>query len=146
MFIAPPFLLLIAIACSYLVSMMFPGLQYDGLTLSLFGLMLITSGVMLFVWGARTLHAHKTTLHPRRKPIKLVMRGPYGYTRNPIYLGFLLVTVGTSLLFANVLAFVGPVLFFAFVSTFIIPFEEDMLSRKFGKSYHSYRRKTRRWV
>ena len=146
MFIAPPFLLLIAIACSYLVSILFPALQYDGLNISLFGLMLITSGVMLFVWGAHTLRRHKTTLHPRRKPSKLVVRGPYGYSRNPIYLGFLLITVGTSLLFANVLAFVGPVLFFAFVSTFIIPFEEDMLSRKFGKTYHSYRKQTRRWV
>ena len=146
MFIPPPFLLLLAITLSYVVSILFPMLQYNGLNMSLLGLIFITSGVTLFVWGAKTLHHHKTTLHPRKKPSKLIMHGPYLYTRNPIYLGFFLVTIGTSLLFANVLAFVGPLLFFAFISTFIIPFEEEMLSKKFGKPYHSYRKKTRRWV
>ena len=63
-----------------------------------------------------------------------------------MYLGFVLIAMGTALLFANVLAFVGPILFFGFISTFIIPLEESMLTKGFGKSYASYKKKIRRWV
>jgi protein-S-isoprenylcysteine O-methyltransferase Ste14 len=146
MFIPPPLLLGIAIALSYLVSLAVPGLHYNDMSFTALGLVLVPVGVALFLWGANTLNRHKTTLHPRRKPTKLVAAGPYGWSRNPIYLGFFLIAVGTALLFANVLAFVGPLIFFAFINTFIIPFEESMLTKSFGKTYASYKKKTRRWV
>lgn len=85
-------------------------------------------------------------MRPREKPSRLVTRGPYSLTRNPIYFGFLLISIGTALLFANVLAFVGPIIFFVFVSTFAIPFEETMLIKAFGKSYKSYQTRIRRWI
>ena len=146
MFIPPPVLLIIAIALSYLVSLLFPGLQFNSATLSVLGITAIASGIGLFVWAGSLLQQRKTTLHPRGKPSKLVTYGPYGFTRNPIYLGFLLISIGTSLLFANVLAFVGPLIFFAFVSTFVIPFEETMLTKVFGGSYKKYRQSIRRWI
>lgn len=146
MFIPPPILLLVAIGVSYGVSLMFPALQLNVEIFQLLGFISIAIGIWLFVWAGTLLQTHKTTLDPRGKPKKLVTHGPYGFTRNPIYLGFLLISVGTALLFANVLAFVGPLIFFAFASTFIIPFEESMLTRVFGKSYKSYTGKTRRWI
>jgi protein-S-isoprenylcysteine O-methyltransferase Ste14 len=146
MFIPPPLLLGIAIALSYLVSLAVPKLHYNDMSFTTLGLVLVPVGVALFLWGANTLNRHNTTLHPRRKPTKLVAAGPYGWSRNPIYLGFFLIAVGTALLFANVLAFVGPLIFFAFINTFIIPFEESMLTKSFGKTYVSYKKKTRRWV
>ncbi len=146
MFIPPPLLLLVAIGASYLVSVLFPDLQFANVTTGLIGICLLTLGFGLFLWAGKTLRAHKTTLHPRGKPKKLVTHGPYRISRNPIYLGFLMVTMGTSLLFANVLAFVGPIIFLVFVSMFVIPYEEAMLSKLFGKSYKSYVAKIRRWV
>lgn len=146
MFIPPPLLLGIAIALSYLVSLLVPDLHYNDVSFTVLGIILVPAGVALFLWGANTLNRHKTTLHPRRKPTRLVAAGPYGWSRNPIYLGFFLIAVGTALLFANVLAFVGPLIFFAFINTFIIPFEESMLTKSFGKTYASYKKKTRRWV
>ncbi len=146
MFIPPPLLLLIAIGASYAVSLLFPALQIHIESFQLFGFVAIAAGLWLFVWAASLLKSHKTTLHPRGKPKQLITHGPYGYSRNPIYLGFLLISIGTALLFANVLAFVGPIIFFAFASTFIVPFEESMLTRVFGKSYKSYLTRTRRWV
>lgn len=146
MFIPPPILLLIAIGISYGVSALFPALQLAIAPYPALGMLLIAGGLSLFLWTRSLLRQHKTTLRPRGKPSKLVTAGPYGFSRNPIYLGFLLISIGTSLLFANVLAFVGPVIFFTFVSTFVIPFEEDMLSRVFGKSYQTYRQTIRRWI
>ncbi|HLD25029.1 MAG TPA: isoprenylcysteine carboxylmethyltransferase family protein, partial [Patescibacteria group bacterium] len=142
----PPLLLLIAIAFSYGVSLLFPGLQFGGSSTNLLGFLLIGIGAWLFLWAKKSLTKHKTTLRPRGKPSSLISTGPYGISRNPIYLGFLLISIGTALLFANVLAFVGPIIFFIFISTFVIPLEEDMLTRVFGASYKSYRQSIRRWI
>lgn len=146
MFIPPPLLLLVAIAISYLVSSMFPGLAFNDASFNILGLALVPAGIVLVLWSGSTLTRNKTTTHPRGKPSKLVSTGPYSWSRNPIYLGFLLISIGTALLFANVLAFVGPVIFFAFTSLLIIPFEEDMLTKVFGKSYKSYTKHIRRWA
>lgn len=146
MYIPPPALLIIAISLSYLVSILFPMLQFTDVTISFAGVILITLGASVVLWAANTLRKHKTTLHPRHKPRKLVMHGPYTLSRNPIYLGFLMISLGTVLLFANVLAFLGPLLFFGFISMLVIPFEETMLTKTFGTPYKSYRKKIRRWL
>ncbi len=146
MFIPPPIFLLFAIAFSYLVSTFVPGPKLVGLPYTILGLVSIICGIGLFVWTIQLFKAHKTTLRPKGKPSSLITTGPYRLSRNPIYLGFLLITIGTAFLFANLLAFVGPLVFFFFISTFVIPFEEDMLTKLFEKDYETYREKTRRWV
>ena len=146
MFIPPPLLLLIAIGISLLVSRLIPSFAFANQPLSILGLVLITLGIGLFLWTVQFFEKHKTTLHPRGKPSSFITEGPYRWTRNPIYLGFFLVALGTALFFANILAIVGPILFFFFISTFIIPFEEETLGRTFGKTYQSYRKRIRRWI
>lgn len=146
MYLPPPVLLAIAIALSYCISTLFPVLQFTDVVISFAGIICITVGIGLFLWATKLLRKHKTTLRPHGKPSKLVTHGPYRFSRNPIYLGFLMISIGTVLLFANVLAFVGPLIFFVFISTFVIPVEERMLTKVFGKSYTSYNKKIRRWI
>lgn len=143
----PPLALFgIAVALSYLVSLLFPGLQMNHPVFTLSGITLLILGELLFFWAGHHLWRHNTAIHSHHKPSRLVIKGPYGISRNPMYLGLLLITIGTALLFANVLAFVGPILFFVFISMLVIPLEESMLSRSFGNSYRSYRSKIRRWL
>jgi len=146
MFIPPPILLLIAISLSYFISSQFPILQFTDITISLIGIILVSLGIGLCLWAIKLLKKHKTTLHPHKKPSKLVVHGPYRMSRNPMYLGFLMISVGTVLLFANVLAFVGPLIFFGYISLFVIPIEEAMLTKGFGKSYKTYTKAIRRWL
>ncbi len=146
MYIPPPVLLLGAIALSYIASKAAPSLAVGTDPLYGPGILLIVLGFFLFVWTVSYFRRHRTTLHPRGKPRRLISAGPFRISRNPIYLGFLLVSVGFALVFANVLALVGPLLFFSFINSFVIPFEEDMLGKTFGRSYRSYRAKIRRWV
>lgn len=146
MFIPPPFLLLIAIVISYSISKLVPSFAFASQQYSNIGLVLVAFGVGLFVWTVQFFQKHKTTLDPRGKPSKLITEGPYRVTRNPIYLAFLLIAIGTALYFANILAIIGPVLFFYFISTFIIPFEEETLGKSFGATYQSYRKRIRRWI
>lgn len=146
MFIPPPIFLVCAIAFSYLVSTFVPGPKLVGVPYTVLGLVSIIGGVGLFIWTIQLFKVHKTTLHPRGKASALITTGPYRLSRNPIYLGFLLIAIGTAFLFANLLAFVGPLIFFFFISTFVIPFEEDMLTKLFGGEYSSYHARTRRWI
>lgn len=146
MYIPPPMLLAIAIGASYTVSSLFPALSLAIAPFPWLGIALLLLGIISVSWAAHTLARHKTTLHPRGKPTKLVTRGPYTYSRNPIYLGLLLIAIGSALLFANVLAFVGPALFFLFTNSFIIPMEESILTTVFGASYKTYRKTTHRWL
>ena len=79
-------------------------------------------------------------------PRNLVIRGPYRYVRNPMYLGVL------SVLFAEVLAFrshfllVYGVTFLLFVSLFVRFYEEPTLRRKFGVDYQQYCDEVPRWL
>lgn len=146
MFIPPPIVLFIAVFVSFFASRLAPSLSVALGLLPWLGGFLILFGIGLFMWTSQFFKRHKTTIRPRGKPTSLISTGPYRFTRNPIYLGFLCVSLGVALLFANLLALVGPILFFSFISTFIIPFEEDMLSKTFGETYQKYRTRTRRWV
>lgn len=146
MVVPPPIFLIAAIILSYLTSTLAPGLQLTGPPLSLLGLGIIAAGIGLFVWSIRMFRKVKTTLAPRGHPTSLITIGPYRMSRNPIYLGFLLIAIGTAFVFANVLAFVGPLVFFFFINTLVIPFEEDMLTNVFGATYQTYRKQTRRWL
>ncbi len=114
MVVPPPLLLVGAIIVSYLASVVAPGLRLGGPLLSLLGFGIIVVGMGLFVWSVKLFQQHTTTFDPRGKPSSLVTVGPYRISRNPIYLGFLLIALGTALVFANVLAFVGPLVFFFF--------------------------------
>lgn len=146
MVVPPPILLIAAIVLSYLASAIAPGLRLGGPPLSFLGIALIAVGIGLFLWSVKIFQKHTTTLNPRGKPSSLITAGPYRISRNPIYLGFLLIAIGTALVFANVLAFVGPLVFFFFINTLVIPFEEDMLTNVFGATYQNYRKQTRRWL
>jgi len=78
-------------------------------------------------------------------PKRLVVRGPYRYVRNPMYLGVLLVVLGWAAFFEAPwllrYAAAGALLFHVFV----LLVEEPVLHRKFGAEYDSYRRAVRRW-
>ena len=77
---------------------------------------------------------------------KLVASGVYRWSRNPMYLGDLLILAGWALWLANVAAFIGLPLFVAYINRFQITLEERALEARFGAAYVEYRRSARRWI
>ncbi|MFN8377197.1 MAG: isoprenylcysteine carboxylmethyltransferase family protein [Anaerolineae bacterium] len=77
---------------------------------------------------------------------KLVLTGPFRFTRNPIYLTYILFIVGFSLVASNVwmLILLMPTTLVAHYG--IVLREEHYLSRRFGAPYEDYRRRVRRWL
>jgi len=107
---------------------------------------LIALGVGLILYCASQFKRAHTCIEPWRPTSCIIANGPYRYSRNPIYLGFIVAGAGIGLavnsywMLASLLAFV------LIANKFVIEREEEYLEGKFGESYSNYRRETRRWL
>lgn len=147
--IVPPLVYLAALVLGFLLQWRWPVplAREEGVAVFLgIGIALFVVGVWLVAQALRGFRAANTSPVPVRPTTALVLRGPYRYTRNPMYLGMLLVSAGITLA-ANAL---WPLLFLPIVigviNRKVILREEKYLSRKFGGEYEVYKRRTRRWI
>jgi protein-S-isoprenylcysteine O-methyltransferase Ste14 len=106
---------------------------------------IIYIGILLIASGHLMLKLSHTTFQAET-PATLVTNGPYIYTRNPIYLGMLLLLVGASIHKGNMLRWLVPVAFYYYIDTYIIPLEEDILKVQFKEDFLKYSQVVRRWV
>jgi protein-S-isoprenylcysteine O-methyltransferase Ste14 len=76
----------------------------------------------------------------------LVISGIYSLTRNPMYLGFLLVLVGWATVLSNIFAYLLLPAFIFYMNSFQIGPEERMLTSLFGQEFVTYQSRVRRWL
>ena len=90
----------------------------------------------------------KTTINPIKpaSTSSLVIAGVYRVTRNPMYLGLLLVLLGWATFLANGVAYLLAPLFVLYINRFQIDPEERVLSAKFGAKFSAYQASVRRWL
>ena len=103
-----------------------------------------TAGYVWCVWDFAVFG--RGTPAPIDPPKKLIVRGLYRYTRNPMYLGVFTAILGWAILFRTT-----TLLFYAMAvgvccHLFIVFYEEPHLKRKFGKEYDDYRGQVNRWL
>ena len=77
---------------------------------------------------------------------KLITSGPYQFTRNPMYLGIVILTLSIAIWFGAWPMLGAPVALFATANWIHIPFEEAKMRRQFGTVYDEYVAKVRRWI
>jgi protein-S-isoprenylcysteine O-methyltransferase Ste14 len=145
-YVHPPVITLISVAAAHLLGWLIripPGVPE---TLQTLGFSLTVIGFLLAVGAFMEFRKADTTLDPHGSVKSLVTSGVYRFTRNPIYLGFLLMVVGLPLnsgFYSGIL--VAP--FFALtMNRLVIEKEEAYLEEKFGEAYTGYRSSVRRWV
>jgi protein-S-isoprenylcysteine O-methyltransferase Ste14 len=145
----PPLIYLAAIAISIVLWIVYP-LPWFGSPMSdiLFavGCVAIVAVVLIDVSAMRTLARAKTTIRPDRASMHLVTSGAFSFTRNPIYLANTLIMLGVAMI-SGIAWFA----LFALVAAFLtqklaIEPEEKHLAVRFGKKYHDYTRRVRRWI
>ncbi len=136
-------------AAMYGVSNMLPALKFSlngstALALGLAGIGL-SSGIM----GVTQFKKAQTTPNPQaleKVSSSLVTSGIYNYSRNPMYLGLVLMLLAWALYLSHLLAFVLVPVFILYITRFQIQPEERMMAKKFGKSYQAYVSRVRRWI
>ncbi|MDD9944467.1 MAG: isoprenylcysteine carboxylmethyltransferase family protein [Myxococcales bacterium] len=107
--------------------------------LAVLGLLALVGARMQF---ARS-NAEIMTFH---EPRNLVVTGLFRFSRNPMYLGFLLVLVAAALFVNTWCAFAVPLVFWACCQFWYVPFEERAAQAAFGQSYAAYCASVRRWI
>jgi protein-S-isoprenylcysteine O-methyltransferase Ste14 len=110
------------------------------------GLMITIASFSLFFWAVYTMWSGSASIPTGKPTNSIVLRGPFRFSRNPIYLSMVLLQVGIGI-WANSLWFVGSAVIAAALLWWgVISREERYLERKFGAAYLSYKGRVRRWL
>jgi protein-S-isoprenylcysteine O-methyltransferase Ste14 len=118
-----------------------PANSICSLGLALLGLAICISGVVSFRLAG-------TTVNPMSpgSSSSLVVSGVYRYTRNPMYLGFLLLLLGWAVYLSNMVAPLFLPAFVLYMNRYQIEAEERALTSLFPSEFPKYRATVRRWV
>jgi len=110
------------------------------------GVALILLGGTFGTWSVYILRKYNTTIVSFLLPSSLVTRGPYSFSRNPMYLGFGFLSLGLAIYLGSATAFLIPLLVFVVLNSLFIPYEENNLEGKFGNKYTQYKKKVKKWM
>ena len=145
--IPPAFVFLFFAAAMYLLATFLPVGYFDFFGRYLLIKVLLSMAILLGVISLLQFFRSKTSIDPMNpsKAGKLVTKGLYNYSRNPMYLTLLIILLAWGLWLGNAFNTVIAAAFVAYMNKFQIVPEEEILQRKFGKVYEKYKIKVRRW-
>ena len=144
--IPPPLVVLILVISTFFSSKKIDLIQIPFQTsISIF---ILSIGILILLNPVLKFKKSKTTINPIKfkKVNKLVTSGIYKYSRNPMYLGLLIIVISSSIFYLNIYSILTPLFFYLWINRFQIKREEVFLTEKFGEDYLSYKKKTRRWI
>lgn len=144
--IIPPVYLLISLILMFVLNRYIPveiiitsPFNYSGIFVGFCGLALATSGVISFKKAG-------TALKPFEASTALVTDGLYRYTRNPMYLGMVILLIGVASYLGSLMPYVVIPVFFLVIQQCFIKHEEPFLENIFGQEYLDYKNNVRRWL
>lgn len=144
--IRPPFVYLSSIALGLVIHYLWPVRLVPRSISTPAGVILIVVAVVLFVTAVRTFGAAGTPVPGNEPTTAIVHRGPYRFTRNPIYLAFSLFQLGLAVWVNGVTLLITLVPAVALMSFVVIPREERYLEVRFPDKYPPYKAAVRRWI
>jgi protein-S-isoprenylcysteine O-methyltransferase Ste14 len=135
------FAILLGIALNY-----FWELPFVPSTLRLLGPFVILFAVLLFVLSLKEFRAAGTSVRGTERTTTIVRTGPYRFSRNPIYLSFILLLIGLAVWLDDLWLFLTLVPAIAVIAMVVIPREERFLEQNFRDQYSIYKATVRRWL
>lgn len=143
----PPVLFILFVIAMILIAWVSGSLHTMAGYSNLIGLPFVIAGLGLAVTGKRLFKKLDTNIMTFDEPDLLVTEGVYQYTRNPMYLGFVIALLGVALLLGGMMiSLLLVVVFVVITDRWYIAFEERMMLKKFGPAYEVYCQKVRRWI
>ena len=111
-----------------------------------FGAAILGEGLALIAWTLFAMLRAGTDPRPDKPDAAFVIDGPFRFSRNPIYLGFLIVVAGMALRWGDLWGWVAVGASQIMLDRLVIAREEPYLARRFGAAYENYRSRVRRWM
>lgn len=143
----PPIWTLLYLGAGVLASRLMGWPGFPGSRIVPLGIVLFLLGFIPPVWAVVMFRRAGTELNPTSTTnSQLVTGGPYGMTRNPMYLGLVVASLGVAFWTGWTPMFAVPLLVFATANWVHIPFEEAKMRRQFGEAFDAYTHKVRRWI
>jgi protein-S-isoprenylcysteine O-methyltransferase Ste14 len=144
--IIPPVYLLLALASMPLLHWFLPAFRYVHEPLSYAGIIAVVAGIFMASVSAAMFRKAGTGIEPFDDATTLVTGGFYRYSRNPMYLGMILMLAGAAFLLGSAGALVPLVIFILVIRNHFVLAEERFLEAVFGQRYLDYKAKVRRWL
>jgi protein-S-isoprenylcysteine O-methyltransferase Ste14 len=146
--IPPPAVALVTAVLMWLASRSSPVLAFFFHVTNLLAVGLAAIGLIVAISGVVTFRRARTTLNPTKPEASssLVCWGIYKITRNPMYLGLLLVLTAWAIFLSNWLAFLFLPVFVVYINRFQIVPEERALTSLFAREFVAYQSRVRRWI
>jgi protein-S-isoprenylcysteine O-methyltransferase Ste14 len=144
--IAPPLFFAIPVLVALALEWFFPTSFVHGAFRWTLGSLILVSGIAVGGSGFITQKRAGTDPIPFNPSTCIVAHGPYRFTRNPMYLGFIFLTLGLALLVDCAWMLLAVPIGLVLIDRLVITREERYLERKFGEEYLTYKRRVRRWI
>lgn len=142
----PPVWLAGFLAAAWVLDRGLPLVQAFGPLYRVLGGFLMLAAVALIGWSALWFWRKRTTIEPHHTPRRLIVEGPYRFSRNPIYLALLVLLAGYVLRLGALSPVLLPFVFHHVLTRRFIEPEEAVLRREFGAEAEAYLGRTRRWL
>jgi protein-S-isoprenylcysteine O-methyltransferase Ste14 len=140
----PPVLMVLHITAGLALNWIFAGSMHPAW--GWVGLILLAAAMGIVQWSKQLFEKAGTNVPPNMPALAIVTGGPYQYSRNPMYLCFLLWFTGLALLAGAPLMLFMLIPFAWILDRHIIAPEERYLAAKFGDTYLDYKARVRRWI
>ncbi len=142
----PPTLVLLLISISVPLGLFVPIVGPWAWPVRVAGLLPLVIGIWLAVAGSALFERAGTNIKTFTDPDVLVDNGLFAHSRNPMYLGFVLLLVSVAILAGGLSAWIGPIVFGVMAEHWYVAFEEERMVARFGRDYENYYRRVPRWL
>jgi protein-S-isoprenylcysteine O-methyltransferase Ste14 len=142
----PPLLLLLSIFAMAALNLLLPLARFSPSWLGWLGVVPLAIGAVINLQADRAFHRANTPVKPWLPSTALITGGPFTWTRNPMYLGFILILTGIWAMLGSVSPALVVVAFAIVMDRIFVPPEEKKMQQTFGDAFEAYRRRVRRWV
>jgi len=136
-------------ACFFIVLFLhtlFPVLQLLYRPYNLIGLFAVFAGLYLDIKTCQIIRSREDIFRSAENQEAFKTSGTYRLSRNPLYLGMLLLLLGEAVMCGSVVCILPIIAFVLILQFFIIPSEEKYFKKTFGEAYLKYSKQTRRWI
>ena len=144
--VLPPTYLLVAIVLILVLHFLLPVYKIVPMPWNILGVVPLACGIALNLVADKAFHQAQTTVKPFEESAALITTGVFRITRNPMYLGYVLILIGVALIVRSLTPYAVIAVFAILMDRVFIRVEEQMLEKQFGQAWVDYAKRVRRWI